>query len=104
MKTKNFIQFDISNPITIKESNIITPAVQINQKENLLDSIDILKSKKINFAVVVNDAKKCVGIITLKQIFMKMVMKKFNDNDIRVNIHLNKTVRIDNVMEQKEQD
>ena len=47
---------------------------------------------------------KCIGIITLKQIFDKIVLKKFKDNDIRVKIHLNKNVRIDSVMEAKEQD
>lgn len=52
----------------------------------------------MNFAIVVNNAKKCVGVITLKQIFDKMVLKKFKDDDIRVHIHLNKQVRIDNVM------
>jgi len=104
VKAKNFIQFDLNSPQTIKESKIIHQALEINQKENLLDSIDILKNKKINFAVVVNDARKCVGIITLKQIFERIVLKKFNDNDIRVHVHLNQVVRVDSVMEQLEQD
>lgn len=58
----------------------------------------------MNFGIIVNNAKKCLGIITLKQIFDKIVLKKFKDNDIRVHIHLNKQVRIDSVMEAKEQD
>lgn len=32
------------------------------------------------------------------------MLKKFKDNDIRVHIHLNKNVRIDSVIEAKEQD
>lgn len=39
----------------------------------MLDTIDILKNKKINFGVVIDDSgkdsgnfKKCVGIITFK--------------------------------------
>jgi hypothetical protein len=44
---------------------------------------------------------KCIGIITLKQIFDKIVLKKFKDNDIRVHIHLNAQARIDSVMEAK---
>lgn len=66
--------------------------------------MDILKTKKINFGIVQNELEKCIGIITLKQIFDKIVLKKFKDNDIRVKIHLNKNVRIDSVMEAKEQD
>ena len=78
--------------------------MEINKNENLLDSIDFLKGKKINFAIVVNDARRCVGIITLKQIFERMVLKQFNDNEIRVNVHLNQKVRINPVREQTEQD
>jgi len=41
----------------------------MKQKTNLLDAIDILKNKRINFAIIVNDSGKCKGIVTLKQIF-----------------------------------
>lgn len=91
------MQFDIQNAISLRQGKAINEAVFINSKETLLDAIDILKSKKINFAIVINDSKKCQGIITLKQIFDKIVLKKFKDNEIRVQIHLNKHARIDAV-------
>jgi CBS domain containing-hemolysin-like protein len=66
-----------------------------------LDAIDKLKTQRTNFAIVTNDLNKSVGLITLKQIFDRIVLKKFKDDDIRVHIHLNKNVRIDSVMEAK---
>ena len=44
-------------------------------KTNLLDAIDMLKNKKINFAIIINELNKCQGIVTLKQIFEKLVLK-----------------------------
>ena len=106
VKCKNFLEFDLTSPISVREGKIINEAVYVNMKQSLLDCIDILKNKKINFAIVINndEQRKCVGIITFKEIFEKIVLKKFKDNDIRVHIHLNKQVRIDSVMEAKEQD
>lgn len=108
VKTKNFMEFDLANPMTIREGKIINEATFMSMRETLLDAIDILKNKKVNFGVVIDDSgkdrnnlKKCVGIITFKEIFEKIVLKKFKDNDIRVHIHLNKQVRIDSVMEAK---
>lgn len=66
--------------------------------------MDLLKTQRNNFAIVTDDKNQSKGIITLKQIFDKLVLKKFKDNDIRVHIHLNKNVRIDSVMEAREQD
>jgi len=66
VKSKKLILFDMANPTSFKQGKVVIPLTQINVKETLLDAIDILKSKKINFAVVVNDAKKCLGIVTLK--------------------------------------
>lgn len=60
---------DISTPIKLKEGKVINHAVEIKQNCTLLESIDTLKSKKINFALVMNDAGQCKGIVTLKQIF-----------------------------------
>lgn len=80
MKTKNIMQFDIQNPISLRQGKAINEGVFINSKQSLLDAIDILKTKKINFAILVNDSKKCEGIITLKQIFDKIVLKKFKDD------------------------
>lgn len=33
-----------------------------------------------------HEDKKCLGIITLKQIFENLVLKEFNDNDLRINL------------------
>ena len=40
--------------------------------------------------MVINEAGKCKGIITLKQIFEKIVLKEFKDDDIQVHIEFNK--------------
>lgn len=57
----------------------------------LLEAIDILRTNKTNFASVVHhETRKCLGIITLKQIFENLVLKEFNDNDVRVNLTFEK--------------
>lgn len=89
----------MSNPKSLREGNVINNPVYIDINQTLLDTIDILKSKRINFGIVIKDGKSCVGIITLKQIFDKIVLKKFKDKDLRVHIHLNKHVRNDEVLE-----
>ena len=79
--------------------------MQIKDTQTLLDAIDILKNKKINLAVVINEAGKCKGIITLKQIFEKIVLKEFKDDDIQVHIEFNKYgTRMEAVVEAQEQD
>jgi CBS domain containing-hemolysin-like protein len=55
-----------------------------------LEAISDLKTKRINFSIVTNESDKCVGILTLKQIFEKIVLKIFKDDDIRVNIYFSK--------------
>ena len=70
-------------------------------KANLLEAIDKLKTKRINFAIVVNEADKCLGIVTLKQIFEKLVLKEFKDDDIQANIQWSRGPRMDPVIEAK---
>ena len=70
----------------------------MKQNISLFDAIDQLKTKKINFAVVISESGKCQGIITLKQIFEKLVLKEFKDDDIQANIHWHKGIRMDPVM------
>ena len=72
-------------------------------KVNLLDAIDVLKTKRINFAIIVNEFNKCQGIVTLKQIFEKLVLKEFKDDDIQANIQWSRGPRMDPVIEAKEQ-
>ena len=70
IKVKNLLSIDMTKKgTTLKEAKVINPAVQIKQNSTLLDAIDILKTKKINFAIVLNDGGQFKGIITLKQIF-----------------------------------
>lgn len=86
IKVKNLLGVDISQNSQLQDTHIINAAVQIKQNCTLLDAIDILKSKKINFAVVINEAGICKGIVTLKQIFEKIVLKEFKDDDIQAHI------------------
>lgn len=87
---KNLFEMVNSGKITLQENKIIAPVVEIGEKKTLLDAIDILKTKKINFAIVTNDKGVCKGIVTLKQIFEKIVLKEFKDDDIRAHIEMNK--------------
>jgi hypothetical protein len=48
-----------------------------------------------------HETNKCLGIITLKQIFEKLVLKEFNDNDVRVNLNIDKKGVLDQVVEGK---
>lgn len=50
--------------------------MKISTKQTLLDLIEQFKKNKKNFAAVINpENQKCVGIITLKQIFVELVLK-----------------------------
>ncbi len=69
-KVKNLICFNLNDQKKLKDENIITPIVQINEGSTLLEAIDIFRANKTNFAAVVHhENKKCLGVITLKQIF-----------------------------------
>lgn len=69
IKAKNLLEFNINEAKSLEEGHVINKAVEIKQNISLLEAIDVLKSKKINFAIVMNEAGKCQGIVTLKQIF-----------------------------------
>lgn len=91
LKVKNLIVFSLNEKKKLKEGNIITPIVQISEGSTLLEAIDSFRTNKTNFAAVVHhETKKCLGIITLKQIFEKLVLKEFNDSDVRVKLNLEK--------------
>ena len=65
--------------------------MQISEASTLLEAIDSFRTNKTNFASVVHhETKKCMGIITLKQIFEKLVLREFNDTDVRVKLNLEK--------------
>ncbi len=72
--------------------------IKIKDTHTLLEAIDILKDKKLNFAgVFSSQTHKCIGIITLKQIFEKIVLKEFKDHDIRAQFRWNKPKQARNV-------
>ena len=102
IKVKNLLTADMNTKLN--QIKVINNVVQIEQKSTLLDAIDTLKSKRINFGVVINDGGHCKGIVTLKQIFEKIVLKEFKDDDIQAHIQLSQNVRIDPVKEAVEQD
>ena len=57
----------------------------------MLEAVDIFRTNKTNFGEVFHhETKKCIGFITLKQIFEKLVLKEFNDNDVRVKLNQDK--------------
>lgn len=84
---------------------MITKVLTIKEADNLLDAIDKLKTEKINFGIVTNENGKCRGIITLKQIFEKIVLKEFKDDDIQGNLEFNAYgAKMEKIEEGKEQD
>ncbi len=54
VKSKNLLNYNIKEPKRIKDGGPITECVKILATENLLNAIDQLRNKKINFAAVVN--------------------------------------------------
>ena len=87
MKVKNLISLTLEENKKLKDTNIISPIIEITDSLTLLEAIDILRTNKTNFAAVVHhESRLCMGIITLKQIFENLVLKEFNDNDVRVNV------------------
>lgn len=94
VKAKNLLNFNIKEPKSIKDGGPIPECVKILATESLLNAIDQLRNKKINFAAVVNEAGACQGIITLKQIFEKITLKNFNDDDVRAGFNWNRASKI----------
>ena len=75
IKVKNLLEFNINDPKPLEKGNVINRAIEMKPKTSLLDAIDTLKDKKINFAIINTESGRCKGIITLKQIFEKLVLK-----------------------------
>jgi metal transporter CNNM len=102
IKVKNLMEFNMKEEKSLEQGEVITKVVEIHHKLNLLDAIDILKNNRINFAVILDDSNKCKGIVTLKQIFEKIVLKEFDDNDKRVLIEWGGSgPKVQNLMESK---
>ncbi|CAM6002229.1 unnamed protein product [Sphagnum balticum] len=51
----------------------------------LLDTIDELKKKSVNFGIAVDESSgKATGMITVKKIFENLVLREFLDDDNQV--------------------
>jgi CBS domain containing-hemolysin-like protein len=60
----------------IKGSSIVQPITKLNEEMTLLDAVDQLKEKNLNFAMVYDqNNSKATGMITLKKIFELLVLR-----------------------------
>lgn len=76
IKLKNLLVFKFTNNKNLKASGIILPVQRLNENLTLLDAIDQLKKKHVNFGVVIDEqTNKATGMITLKKIFEKLVLR-----------------------------
>ena len=83
--------FKFSEITSLKDSGIVHPIAKLNENLTLLDAIDQLKEKNINFAIVYDDNSKATGMITLKKIFEKLVLREFLDDDNQAQYRWNQT-------------
>ena len=75
IKLKNLLVFKFKELISLKNSGIIQHIAKLNENLTLLDAIDQIKGKNINFAIVYDKENKATGMITLKKIFEKLVLR-----------------------------
>ena len=82
IKLKNLLAFKFSQHKSLNASGIVLHTIRLNENLTLLDAIDQLKQKRVNFAIVVEEGTdRATGMITLKKIFEKLVLKEFQDDD-----------------------
>ena len=106
IKLKNLLVFKFTSNKNLKASGIILPVQRLNENLTLLDAIDQLKKKHVNFGVVIDEqTNKATGMITLKKIFEKLVLREFldDDNQMQYNWTLN-SPGIDYFQEANEQE
>ena len=78
------------------------PVQKLNENLTLLDAIDQLKKKQVNFALVIDEESgKATGMITLKKIFEKLVLKEFQDDDHQLQFNWNLSNAAENLQEAK---
>lgn len=76
IKLKNLLVFKFTSNKNLKSSGIVLPVQRLNENLTLLDAIDQLKKKHVNFGVVIDEqTNKATGMITLKKIFEKLVLR-----------------------------
>jgi metal transporter CNNM len=85
IKLKNLLVFKFTTNKNLKASGIILPVKKLNENLTLLDAIDQLKKKHVNFGIVIDEqTNKATGMITLKKIFEKLVLREFLDDDNQI--------------------
>jgi CBS domain containing-hemolysin-like protein len=66
----------------LKDSSVVHPISKLNEGMTLLDAVDQLRAKGINFAMVYDQNNtRAAGMITLKKIFELLVLREFLDDD-----------------------
>jgi len=82
IKLKNLLVFKFTDQKVLKDSSVVHSIAKLNENLTLLDAIDQLKEKNINFAMVYDENNnKATGMITLKKIFENLVLREFLDDD-----------------------
>jgi metal transporter CNNM len=105
IKLKNLLVFKFTASKSLKASGVILPVQKLNENLTLLDAIDQLKKRHINFGVVIDEqsSNKATGIITLKKIFEKLVLREFQDDDNQMQFNWTQQ-QPDRIEEGREQD
>lgn len=76
IKLKNLLVFKFSDNRHLRKSGIVLPVHKLNENLTLLDAIDQMKKKNSTLAIVIDEnTNKSTGIITLKKIFEKLVLR-----------------------------
>lgn len=82
IKLKKLLIFKETPNKALKDSSIVQAITKLNEEMTLLDAVDQLKEKNINFAMVYDQNNtKATGMITLKKIFELLVLREFQDDD-----------------------
>ena len=82
IKLKKLLLFKESPNKALKDSKAVQSVTKLNEEMTLLDAVDQLKEKNINFAMVYDQNNtKATGMITLKKIFELLVLREFQDDD-----------------------
>ncbi len=106
IKLKNLLAFKFTSNKSLKGSGVVLPVQRLNENLTLLDAVEQLKKKHVNLAVVVSeDSSKASGMITLKKIFEKLVLREFLDDDNQMQYNWTQQTQADKMMEEgREQD
>lgn len=105
IKLKNLLAFKFTANKSLKASGVVLPIQRLNEELTLLDAVDQLKKKYVNLGVVVGeDSAKATGMITLKKIFEKLVLREFLDDDNQMQYNWTLQAQTEKMEEGKEQE